>query len=246
MSSRRFDDPAGSQEPVFRFLADPRTHGLSEPVARVDTAGAVVFLAGPDAYKVKRAVTFPFMDLSTLDKRRLACEAEIAVNRASAPGVYLAALPITRDGETFAIGGNGDVVEWVAHMRRFDENATLDHVATRGALSDETIDKLTLAIRRSHARAPLRDAARCAQALATYIEQNDAAFAERPDLFDAAVARRLADRFAARSRRGAADPLATRGERFHAPLSRRSAPGQHRAHRRTSRHCSTRSNSPTR
>lgn len=126
------NDPAASQEAVFRFLADPRTHGLSGPVARVDTAGAVVFLAGPDAYKVKRAVTFPFMDLSTLDKRRLACEAEIAVNRASAPGIYLAALPITRSGETLAIGGEGEVVEWVTHMRRFDENATLDRVATRG------------------------------------------------------------------------------------------------------------------
>ena len=102
---------------------------MSEPVARVDTAGAVVFLAGPDAYKVKRAVTFPFMDLSTLDKRRLACEAEIAVNRASAPDVYLAALPITRSGKTFAIDGRGEVVEWVTHMRRFDENATLDRVA---------------------------------------------------------------------------------------------------------------------
>ncbi len=192
MSSRRSDHPAGSQEAVFRFLADPRTHGLSEPVTRVDTAGAVVFLAGPEAYKVKRAVTFPFMDLSTLDKRRLACEAEIALNRASAPDVYLAALPITRSGETFAISGNGEVVEWVAHMRRFDENATLDRVVARGGLPDETIDKLTLAIRRSHARAPLRDAARCAHALETYIEQNDAAFAERPDLFDAAKARRLA------------------------------------------------------
>ena len=192
MSSRISDSPAAPQEAVFRFLADPRTHGLSEPVARVDTAGAVVFLAGPDAYKVKRAVTFPFMDLSTLDKRRLACEAEIAVNRASAPGVYLAALPITRSGETFAIGGEGEIVEWVTHMRRFDENATLDRVATRDCLSNETIDRLTLAIRRSHARAPLRDAARCAHALETYIEQNDAAFAERPDLFDAAKARRLA------------------------------------------------------
>ena len=192
MSFCRSDNPAGSQEAVFRFLADPRTHGLTGPVVRVDTAGAVVFLAGPDAYKVKRAVTFPFMDLSTLDKRRLACEAEIAVNRASAPGVYLAALPITRSGETFAIGGDGEVVEWVAHMRRFDENATLDRVAAQSGLSDETIDKLTLAVRRSHARAPIRDAARCAQALETYIEQNDAAFAERPDLFDAAKARRLA------------------------------------------------------
>ena len=149
MSSRISDSPAGPQEAVLRFLADPRTHGLSEPVARVDTAAAVVFLAGSDAYKVKRAVTFPFMDLSTLDKRRVACEAEIAVNRASAPGIYLAALPITRSGETFAIGGKGEVVEWVTHMRRFDENAMLDRVAARGDLSNEIVDKLT------HRRPPL-------------------------------------------------------------------------------------------
>ena len=140
---------------MFRFLADPGTYGLREPVGRVDTAAAVVFLAGPDAYKVKRAVKFPFMDLSTLDKRRTACEAEIAVNRADAPGVYLAALPITRSGETLAIGGESEVVEWVVHMRRFDENATLDRIAAREGVSDAIIDKLTLAIRRWHARAPL-------------------------------------------------------------------------------------------
>jgi aminoglycoside phosphotransferase family enzyme/predicted kinase len=191
MSSRPSDEPAASQEAALSFLADPKTHGLSGPIVRIDTAGAVVFLAGPDAYKVKRAVKFPFMDLSTLDKRRSACEAEIAVNRASAPGVYLAALPITRCGERLAIGGNGEVVEWVAHMRRFDENLMLDRVAARGGLSNEMIDKLTAAIRRSHAEAPLRDAAPCAHALETYIEQNDGAFAERPDLFDPAAARKL-------------------------------------------------------
>jgi hypothetical protein len=42
-----------------------------------------------------------------------------------------------------------------------------------------------------HARAPLRDAARAAHALETYIEQNDAAFAQWPDLFDLARARKL-------------------------------------------------------
>ena len=67
-------EPVDSQEAVFRFLAEPKTHGLAEAVVRVDTANAVVFLAGADAYKVKRAVRFPFMDLSTLDKRREACE----------------------------------------------------------------------------------------------------------------------------------------------------------------------------
>src|SRR5271170_250177 len=192
MSSLRSDSPACLQEAVFRFLADPKTHGLSEPVGRVDTAAAVVFLAGLDAYKVKRAVKFPFMDLSTLEKRRSACEAEIAVNRADAPTIYLAALPVARRGATFEIGGKGEIVEWVVHMRRFDENATLDRIAAREGVSDAIIDKLTLAIRRSHARAPMRDAARAAHSLETYIGQNDAAFAERPDLFDPAKALRLA------------------------------------------------------
>ena len=193
MTSLGSGDPDRSQEAVFRFLADPKTHGLREPVERVDTAGAVVFLAGADVYKVKRAVKFPFMDLSTLDERREACEAEIEVNHASAPQIYLSALPITRHGETFAIGGDGEIVEWAVHMRRFDENATLDHVADRQGISDAVIDKLALAIRRMHARAPLRDGARAAHALETYIEQNDAAFAERLDLFDTAAARKLTD-----------------------------------------------------
>jgi hypothetical protein len=105
MSSALSDDHAHSQEAVIRFLADPKTHGISEPVARIDTANAIVFLAGPDVYKVKRAVKFPFMDLSTLDKRRQACEAEIEVNHANAPDVYLGALPIARKGGGLEIGG---------------------------------------------------------------------------------------------------------------------------------------------
>ncbi len=72
-----------------------------------------------------------------------------------------------------------------------DENATLDRAAERGELSDAIIDNLALAIRRSHARAPLRDAVHAARAIETYIEQNGTAFAERPDLFPSARARRL-------------------------------------------------------
>jgi uncharacterized protein len=186
------DDPtADPQAKAFRFLADPRTHGLNEPVTRVDTAGAVVFLAGPEVYKVKRAVKFPFMDLSTLEKRREACEAEIAVNRENAPGVYLDALPIVRRGVTLGIGGEGEIVEWVTHMRRFDESATLDRVAESGGVPDAIIHKLALAIRRSHARAPLRDPTRAAHAIETYIEQNGAAFAQWPGLFPPGKARRL-------------------------------------------------------
>ena len=104
---------------------------------RIDTHTAVVFLAGLDVYKVKRAVRFPFLDQSTLDKRRSACEAEVAVNRRYAPRH----LPRRRSDHArrrsgLRIGGSGEPVEWAVHMRRFDETRTLDHVAERGELDD--------------------------------------------------------------------------------------------------------------
>lgn len=173
----------GDQPEVFAFLADPRAHDGVGPVERIDTQSAAVFLAGDDAYKAPRAIRLPFLDFSTLDKRRAACEAEIAVNRDDAPGVYLGVTPIVRRGGGLAIGGEGEVVEWTTHMRRFDENATLDCVAERGELSSELIRRLAAAIRRSHDRAPLRDGERATRSLATYLDQNQAAFAAGPDLF---------------------------------------------------------------
>src|SRR5262245_43020345 len=105
------DDP---QAEVFAFLADPVTHGImfaDEEVKRIDTHAAVVFLAGPQAFKVKRRVRFPYLDFSTTEKRKAACEAELAVNRAFAPELYHRVLPITREpnGE-LALDGGGTPV----------------------------------------------------------------------------------------------------------------------------------------
>src|SRR5712671_522626 len=72
---RRMNE-ATSQEPVFALLGEPATHG-GAAVKRIDTHAAAVFLAGESAFKVKRAVRFPFLDYSTLDRRKRACEAEL-------------------------------------------------------------------------------------------------------------------------------------------------------------------------
>src|SRR5262249_60060810 len=99
----------------------------------VDTHAAVVFLAGERVLKVKRAVKFPFLDYSTLDRRKAACAAEIAVNRPYAPEIYRGIVPITREASgQLAIDGRGQIVEWALEMRRFDETQTLDHLATKG------------------------------------------------------------------------------------------------------------------
>ena len=144
------------QDEIFAFLADPASHKLDHAVVRIDTHGACVFLAGADVYKVKRAVRFDFMDFSTLEKRRLACEREIAVNKANAPELYIGVVPIGRSQGGLRLGAPGDVVEWAVHMRRFDENNTLDRLADRGEFSVVIIPKLAGAVLKSHLHAAVR------------------------------------------------------------------------------------------
>ncbi len=182
----------GDQSAVFSFLAQGRAYGLAGPVKRIDTQGAAVFLAGEDVYKVRRAIRLPFLDFSTLEKRRAACEAEIEVNRENAPRIYLDVVAVTRRGASLQLGGAGEVVEWATHMRRFDEDATLDRIAERGTLTSEFVRKLARAIHLSHERAPTRDGERATRSLSTYLYQNETVFGARPDLFDPARADELA------------------------------------------------------
>jgi len=175
----------GSQEEAFALLGDPATHG-GEPVRRIDTHAASVFLAGERAYKVKRAVKFPFLDYSDIARRKAACEAEMEVNRRYAPGIYLRTIAITRDVDgRLRIGGNGEAVEWAVEMRRFDETATLDHLADRDRVDTRLADSLARVVAKAHAQAPVVGAEPWIDSLAQYIEQNDAAFREVPEIFPA-------------------------------------------------------------
>ncbi len=180
------------QEEVFAFLADPATHELREPVKRIDTHGAAVFLAGKDVYKVKRAISYPFMDFSTLEKRRFFCERELAINKANAPGLYLGVVPVCRDGARLKFGG-GDVIEWAVHLRRFDENRTLDKLAERGALDHEIIAKLAHAAVQSHKRAEIVTSAKALRALKGHIEETLAELEAAPQIFPGGKVKELRD-----------------------------------------------------
>ncbi len=123
-----------AQAAVLEFLARPSSYPDAPPeVRRLDTHSATVFLAGDRAYKLKREVRYSFLDFSTLDARRRSCEAELRLNRRTAPELYLSVTPVTRDAAgTLAIGGNGEPVEWLVVMHRFPDDALLDRLALDG------------------------------------------------------------------------------------------------------------------
>ena len=161
------------QQPVIDFLTLPETHGDGK-VTRIDTHAATVFLSGGRALKIKRPVRFPFLDYSTLAKRKSSCEAEIEVNRPFAPAIYRGVTAITREpGGALALNGQGEPVEYAVDMARFDERQTLDHLAEAGQIDGALADRLGRAVAQAHKIAPVVDDAGFAETLVTIVEQND-------------------------------------------------------------------------
>ncbi len=113
-----------------------------------------VFLSGGDVYKVKKPVALGFLDFSSLEARRLACEAEVTLNRRIEPDVYLGVVPVTRDASgNHNIGGADEIVDHAVHMRRLADADRLDVRLERGTLTDATLARLAARIARFHERA---------------------------------------------------------------------------------------------
>jgi aminoglycoside phosphotransferase family enzyme/predicted kinase len=160
---------------IESFLGSPSATGA--PVTRIDTHAAIVFLSGNRALKIKRAIRLPFLDFSTLDRRKSACDAELAVNRPFAPTIYRRVVPITRERDgTLKIDGTGQPVEWALDMARFDENATFDRLAERGAITGALASAITDAIAASHAKAKVVRTRAWIESIPAVIQQNADAF----------------------------------------------------------------------
>jgi aminoglycoside phosphotransferase family enzyme/predicted kinase len=145
-----------SQEDVLRFLSTPQAYGLAgaESVTRIDTHISSVFLAGGKAWKLKRAVKLPFLDFSQLGQRKTYCEAEIRINRRTAPGLYLGLVPVTQSPEGgLALGGAGEAVDWLIEMTRFRQEDLLDRRAAAGQLADELLYDLAEEVAGFHLKA---------------------------------------------------------------------------------------------
>jgi hypothetical protein len=142
---------ATPQTPLIRALLDPRRYDHPvEGVELVETHISWVLLAGEYAYKIKKPVDLGFLDFSTLAKRRHFCEEELRLNRRLAPQIYLAVVAISGTAEDPRLGGVGEAIEYAVKMRRFPQDAQLDRVLARGALTAAHIDALADALARFH------------------------------------------------------------------------------------------------
>jgi hypothetical protein len=120
----------------------------------IETHASLVFIAGERVFKLKRAVAYPYLDFSTADLRRRACEAELVLNRRTAPALYEEVRGLFRGaGGAVGFSPNGEALDWVVVMRRFDQGLLFDALAETGGLDRHTMDRLADHIAQFHASA---------------------------------------------------------------------------------------------
>ncbi len=166
------------QTEAVAFLAEPTTFGLAAPVEIIETHISRIFLAGERVFKMKRAVKLPYVDFSTPELRLATCGHEVELNSITAPGLYLGVRRITREADgTLAFDGEGELVDAVVEMKRFEQSALLDRMAEAGVLSPGLMTRTARMIAHFHGVAPVAHAGGGAANLAGVLDINKAGFA---------------------------------------------------------------------
>ena len=104
---------------VTQVLSQPEAYpDTTRSVSRVETHISRVFLTDRYAYKLKKPVRFEFLDYSSPELRRGACQAELELNRRMSRGVYLSLAAVVRGTD-----GRLQVVDMTSGVRPANSEA---------------------------------------------------------------------------------------------------------------------------
>jgi aminoglycoside phosphotransferase family enzyme/predicted kinase len=184
---------------VAALFADPATYpGHVEKVEVIETHAASVYLAGDEAYKVKKRVSLPFLDFTTLEARHEALSRELALNQPHAPAIYLGLVPIVRERSGgLRLGGEGEIVDWALRMRRFAQEALLARRADKGPLPDGLCAALAAMAAQYHRTSPIAEGIGGAEVMAPVVEQLTSALDDTAGAIDQSLAGEFSERLAA-------------------------------------------------
>ena len=147
---------------------------LGGPVETMETHASLVFIGHDRVWKLKRPVHYPYLDFSTPENRLAACRAEIDLNRRTAPKLYLGAKIITRQSDgRLGFDADGELVDAVVEMRRFEQDQLFDALARSGRLSQKIAGDLAARIARFHDHAAAPEHPHGAQRIGDVLAIND-------------------------------------------------------------------------
>ncbi len=119
--------------------------GPAVGAAVAETHSGVVFFLGDRAYKLKKPVSFGFLDFTSVAARKRACDREVELNRRLSPDVYLGVLDVA--------GPDGAICDHLVAMRRLPASRRLATLVTAGSDVGPELRRLARLVAGFHARA---------------------------------------------------------------------------------------------
>lgn len=145
------------QRVVIAALRDGAVAGLEMPQSPpIETHCSLIFLTIDRAFKLKKAVSFSYLDYSSLAARERCIRAELELNRRTAPQLYLRCHKIVRHDDKLALAPPEDAapaLDWLLEMRRFPDDALLADRAAAHRLTPDQMRDLADAVHQFHQRA---------------------------------------------------------------------------------------------
>lgn len=130
----------------------------AKPVRLIETHISWVLLTEASAYKLKKPLRLPFLDFTTLERRRHFCEEELRLNRRLAPSLYLDVVEVREDADGVRLEGPGAVAEVAVRMRRFPDGALWSDMLAAGTLAAHHVDAMARRLHEFHQAAPVAPA----------------------------------------------------------------------------------------
>ena len=112
------------------------------PIEIVHSHISAVLLGKKHVLKLKKPINLGFLDYTTLEKRRLACEAELELNRRLSPDVYLSLETVREKHGDIHVGGDGRIVDYAVRMKRLPADRMLDRLVAGGEVTEQMIDRI--------------------------------------------------------------------------------------------------------
>lgn len=143
----------GTSDEVHRFLCQHSEGRV------IETHAARIYLLETEAWKVKRAVKYDYLDFRELSDRRQVLLRELALNKKTAPTLYKDVIPITKEASgDLAVDGAGEPVEWVLRMVRFPAENELSVIADTDGIGEDLSRRLGQVAYHLHEDCPHRTA----------------------------------------------------------------------------------------
>ena len=126
-----------------------------EDIELIQTHISQVFLTGKFAYKVLKPVDFGFLDFSTLDKRKKACEDEFQLNKLISPELYIGVVKICKVDDRIKVDSSeGDIVEYAVKMKQCSQDNIMSKLLEKNKVGKDLIKEIAKITFKFHNIAP--------------------------------------------------------------------------------------------